>query len=411
MTTQPGDLRAQRLRLGLTQARLAESLGVTANTLARWERGDAPIGNPELVRLALARLAGSPATASRSAHDAVLARRRIEASVRRTKLRPRKARGHNLPTSVSSFIGRSQELADVSQMLEVNRLVTLTGTGGVGKTRLALEVAAASIGRHSAGVWFVDLAGLANPDLVPQAVATSLGIPEQTRPRRTRDARQSPRSTGRPARIRQLRAPARRMLRSRRAAPSAVPSAVSPRDESRATRRVRRTRLAGAVSLAALFRWRHGRSSQGRACRIIRGGAAVRRPRSGRQTGLFALRQQRPIGRRHLRAPRRYPARARARGRTCQRAQRARDRGATRRSPGPALRWQPHCATTASHAARGARMELQPPHAERAAVLQSSLGVRGRVDARGRGSRVPASRMSPPLRSISWPPSSASRSC
>ena len=115
-------------------------------------------------------------------------------------------------------------------MLEVNRLVTLTGTGGVGKTRLALEVAAASIGRHSAGAWFVELAGLANPDLVPQAVATSLGIPEQAgRAVRERSPERSPPRDA-PARPRQLRASARRMRQSRRAAPSAVPTAVSPGD-------------------------------------------------------------------------------------------------------------------------------------------------------------------------------------
>ena len=60
-----------------------------------------------------------------------------------------------------------------------NRLVTLTGAGGVGKTRLALQIAAEMAGEFGAGVWYVDLAPITDPDVVPVAVARALGLPDQ----------------------------------------------------------------------------------------------------------------------------------------------------------------------------------------------------------------------------------------
>jgi predicted ATPase/class 3 adenylate cyclase len=85
---------------------------------------------------------------------------------------------NNLPAELSSFIGRAAELAEVHDALTRARLVTLTGAGGAGKTRLALQVAADQIERHSDGVWLVDLAGLADPGLLTQAVLSALRVPE-----------------------------------------------------------------------------------------------------------------------------------------------------------------------------------------------------------------------------------------
>src|SRR5262245_42754719 len=65
---------------------------------------------------------------------------------------------HNLPVQLTSFIGRAAEMAEVRRLLAGNRLVTLTGTGGAGKTRLALQVVAGLLGEFPAGVWQVDLA-------------------------------------------------------------------------------------------------------------------------------------------------------------------------------------------------------------------------------------------------------------
>ena len=85
---------------------------------------------------------------------------------------------HNLPMALSSFVGRERELADVQARLTGARLVTLTGVGGCGKTRLALEVAQAVLGRYPDGVWLVELAALADPALVPQTVAAVFDMRE-----------------------------------------------------------------------------------------------------------------------------------------------------------------------------------------------------------------------------------------
>jgi predicted ATPase/DNA-binding CsgD family transcriptional regulator len=85
----------------------------------------------------------------------------------------------NLPVPVSSFIGREAELAAVRALVGGSRLVTLTGTGGAGKTRLALRVAAGLLGGTEDGVWFADLAPLQDPDLVAVTVADVLGVRQE----------------------------------------------------------------------------------------------------------------------------------------------------------------------------------------------------------------------------------------
>jgi predicted ATPase/DNA-binding CsgD family transcriptional regulator len=90
----------------------------------------------------------------------------------------RQRRG-NLPAAVSSFIGRQQALLDLQQLLGRARLVTLTGAGGVGKTRLALELAAAVIHRFPDGGYMVDLAPLSDATHITQAVAEAVGAKEQ----------------------------------------------------------------------------------------------------------------------------------------------------------------------------------------------------------------------------------------
>lgn len=86
---------------------------------------------------------------------------------------------HNLPKVHSSFVGREQELAEVKRALAMTGLLTLTGTGGCGKTRLALEVANDLLGVYPDGVWLVELAPLSDPALAPQAIASALGVREQ----------------------------------------------------------------------------------------------------------------------------------------------------------------------------------------------------------------------------------------
>jgi len=90
---------------------------------------------------------------------------------------------HNLPYQLTSFIGREQEIAQLKELVKANRLVTLTGAGGAGKTRLAIEVARPLTDAFADGVWLAELAALSDPRLVPQAVAQALKGKEQpTRP-------------------------------------------------------------------------------------------------------------------------------------------------------------------------------------------------------------------------------------
>jgi predicted ATPase/class 3 adenylate cyclase len=92
---------------------------------------------------------------------------------------------HNLPQQLTSFVGRGKELAEVKALLDRTRLLTLTGAGGCGKTRLALQSAAGMLedsgdaGNRLSGCWLVELAPLSEPSLVPQTVASALGLKEE----------------------------------------------------------------------------------------------------------------------------------------------------------------------------------------------------------------------------------------
>jgi predicted ATPase/class 3 adenylate cyclase len=91
-------------------------------------------------------------------------------------LRTLDARQTNLPTLLTNFIGRENELEEIRRLLHETRLVTLTGPGGTGKTRLALEVASQSTSDYEDGVWFVPLAAVTDPDLFMSSVAGTLSL-------------------------------------------------------------------------------------------------------------------------------------------------------------------------------------------------------------------------------------------
>jgi len=86
---------------------------------------------------------------------------------------------NNLPGQLSAFVGRQPELSQVRSLVSSSRLVTFTGAGGCGKTRLALQVAAELLGTARDGVWFVGLASLTEAEAIPDAVAVVLGLAEQ----------------------------------------------------------------------------------------------------------------------------------------------------------------------------------------------------------------------------------------
>jgi predicted ATPase len=85
---------------------------------------------------------------------------------------------NNLPRQVTSFVGRKRELAEVTRLLTTHSLVTLTGPGGTGKTRLGLQAAAEALGHFGDGVFFVSLAPLVSADLLPSTIARALGVDE-----------------------------------------------------------------------------------------------------------------------------------------------------------------------------------------------------------------------------------------
>jgi predicted ATPase/DNA-binding SARP family transcriptional activator len=121
------------------------------------------------VRTVLAEELGiEPGEDLRQLEQAVLRQQVPAASPRREQ--------HNLPARLTTFVGREQELAALDGVLDRARLVTLTGAGGAGKTRLAVEFGAGAAGRFRDGVWLADLTGIADPGLVPPQVMEALGV-------------------------------------------------------------------------------------------------------------------------------------------------------------------------------------------------------------------------------------------
>jgi predicted ATPase/class 3 adenylate cyclase len=99
-----------------------------------------------------------------------------------TEFPPLRSQDHlsnNLPTQLTSFVGRERELEDVKRLLRNARMLTLIGPGGTGKTRLSIEVASEMLDRYSDGVWFVDLAPILDPFLVPRTTAITIGLRDE----------------------------------------------------------------------------------------------------------------------------------------------------------------------------------------------------------------------------------------
>jgi transcriptional regulator with XRE-family HTH domain len=155
-------LRRFRLSASLSQAVLAERAHVSTNAIAALERGRRGVPRPATVLLLADALRLGPA--DRAALIDAAGRQRAGVAPPGTSGLP------PIPTSLTSFVGRDQELAAVQQLLAGTRVLTLSGVGGMGKTRLALKAA-----RHVAGeVAFVELSAVTTESALPHAVASVL---------------------------------------------------------------------------------------------------------------------------------------------------------------------------------------------------------------------------------------------
>ena len=160
-------MRSYRLAAGLSQEALAERARMSVNGVGALERGDRRSPQRETLALLAQALALEPGQ-----------RRAFEAAAERPSLVRAASRPNNLPLALTSFVGRETEVGEIAALVRSHRLVTLTGTGGIGKTRTALEIAALFHEDTSDEVWFVELARAAEPSLVAAAIASTLGVQE-----------------------------------------------------------------------------------------------------------------------------------------------------------------------------------------------------------------------------------------
>ncbi len=179
-------LKGHRLESGLTQEGLAARAGLSTRAVSDLERDGGRTPRLETVTLLAAALAlppdqrGALLAAARPAAGQILQATHPALAADAPPLRSPGMSPNNLPLQLTSFVGRERDVAAVRHLLDVARLVTLTGPGGIGKTRLALEVAAGLASGYADGVWLVELAALVDPGLVPPAIAAVMGVREQT---------------------------------------------------------------------------------------------------------------------------------------------------------------------------------------------------------------------------------------
>ena len=183
-------IRRQRKALDLTQQALADRVGCSLAEIKKIERDERRPSRQIAERMAEA--LGVSADQREIFLECARGLRPVdqlslthEPSVSPAAAQIQESFKHNLPMQLTSFIGRERELKEVKHLLSNTRLLTLTGIGGTGKTRLALQLGAEMLApkQFANGVWFVELAPLADPTLVTQTIAATLGVREQ--PRRT----------------------------------------------------------------------------------------------------------------------------------------------------------------------------------------------------------------------------------
>jgi DNA-binding CsgD family transcriptional regulator len=148
----------KRLSTGLSDQQIADELFLSLNTIKWYNR-------QIYSKLGV-----------RSRTQAIACVKDLDLLDSRVSMSPHPVSRYHLPAQIHLFIGRSREIAEVKQLLHASRLLTLTGTGGTGKTRLALRVAAEAAEADPDGVCFVDLAPLTDHTLVAKAIASALGV-------------------------------------------------------------------------------------------------------------------------------------------------------------------------------------------------------------------------------------------
>lgn len=176
-------LRRFRSRARVSQEALAEESRLSVETISALERGSRRSPYRDTVALLADALALSPAE---RATLELAARRPEKKTTVRPSIRTIDDASGNLPLALTSFVGREPDIDAITAILGTARLVTLTGPGGVGKTRLALEVASRLVQTFRDGVWWVDLESLTDPQLIAEAIARALHsrLPAQGDPQR-----------------------------------------------------------------------------------------------------------------------------------------------------------------------------------------------------------------------------------
>ncbi|HEV3092040.1 MAG TPA: helix-turn-helix domain-containing protein [Candidatus Cybelea sp.] len=167
-------LKTLRQQAGLSQQMLADKALVSVQAVSALERGYRKVPYPKT----LERLADALSLAPE-------ARAALEESARRARgMRLQEqdvTPSHNLPRRLTSFLGRESVVKEITSLVKSAPVVSVVGTGGVGKTRVSIEVANLLLGDFPDGVWFVELAPLGDPELVAHALASALGLQESPR--------------------------------------------------------------------------------------------------------------------------------------------------------------------------------------------------------------------------------------
>src|SRR5579859_2468314 len=169
-------LKFLRRRAGLTQRDLSIAVGYSPSQISRLEQNERPPDAASLAACFVPALQLEPEWAARLLELAAISRAVDQPP--ETEPFPRTAPRHNLPSHLDPFIGRDQELAEIAALIEqpLNRLITLVGPGGIGKTRLAIEAARHHAPVFADGVCFVPLAAVTAAEVVITQLASALGI-------------------------------------------------------------------------------------------------------------------------------------------------------------------------------------------------------------------------------------------